>query len=72
MENRRETNSKRVGESSKIALYISISIAFCRRRSKMKAIRGFTPAMYVKFCSGPTPRYTPPGWVTFVNTGMTS
>jgi len=27
--------------------------------SMMNAIRGRIAAMYVKFCSGPTPRYTP-------------
>ena len=30
--------------------------------SVMKAIRGRIVAMYVKFCSGPTPRYTPEGF----------
>jgi len=29
--------------------------------SVMKAMRGRIAAMYVKFCSGPTPRYTPAG-----------
>ena len=27
----------------------------------MNATRGCSAAMYVKFCSGPTPTYTPPG-----------
>ena len=31
--------------------------------SGMNAIFGLIAAMYVKFCSGPTPMYTPPGSV---------
>ena len=55
-ENSIETKSARSLVSSKIALYISCSSRLPRRMSKMIAIAGRVAAMYVKFCSGPTPR----------------
>src|SRR5690348_4657736 len=33
--------------------------------SRMKATFGLVSAMYVKFCSGPTPMYAPPGVAVF-------
>ena len=38
----------------------------------MNTIRGRTAAMYVKFCSGPTPRYTPSGFTRETSSGITS
>jgi hypothetical protein len=37
--------------------------------SVMNAMRDFIASMYVKFCSGPTPRYTPPGLTFFSSSG---
>ncbi len=55
---RRDTNSARSAESSKSALYIRCRSKLPRRMSTMNASEGFSAAMYVKFCSGPTPTYT--------------
>src|SRR4029450_236430 len=52
--------SARSVASSKIALNSKCCITACRRMSTMKAMAGWIPAMYVRFCSGPTPRKTPP------------
>ena len=37
----------------------------------MMPIAGLTAAIYVKFCSGPTPRYARPGRARRVSSGMT-
>jgi hypothetical protein len=55
-EKSRDANSARDADSSKSALYMRCCIAFCRRMSMMTASRGLRFTMYVKFCSGPTPR----------------
>ena len=39
--------------------------------SIMNAIAGFNAAMYVKFCSGPTPTYARPGSTVLIRSGMT-
>ena len=70
-ENSRETNSTRSEEDSNSALYISCRSMLPRRMSTMNTIRGLTAAMYVKFCSGPTPMYTRPGLTVRVSSGMT-
>ena len=44
---------------------------FCRRMSTMNAIRGLSAMRYVKFWSGATPTYTPPGCVVRCSSGMT-
>src|SRR5688572_28807848 len=44
---------------------------FCRRMSTMKAMRGLSAMRYVKFWSGATPRYTPPGRMVRWSSGMT-
>src|SRR5687767_8804643 len=44
---------------------------FCRRMSTMNAIFGCIATMYVKFWSGPTPRYTPPDLVDWASSGST-
>ncbi len=51
-----EKNSARSADISKSALYMSCVCRFPRRTSVMKTIFGLSAAMYVKFCSGPTPR----------------
>ena len=70
-ENRRDTKSARSSASSKSALYIRWRSRFPRRMSMMNATDGFRAAIYVKFCSGPTPRYARPGRATRRRSGMT-
>ena len=69
--NKRATKSARVSDSSAIALYIKCCTRFWRRMSTMNANRGFRFTMYVRFCSGPTPRYTPCGGIVPSNSGIT-
>ena len=56
-ENRRETKSPRSWDISNTALYMRCWSRLPRRMSTMKATAGRTAAMYVKFCSGPTPMH---------------
>jgi hypothetical protein len=51
-----EMNSARSFDISNSALYIRCTCRLPRRMSKMTAIFGLRSAMYVKFCSGPTPK----------------
>ena len=59
-ENNIEMKSARSTDISKMALNIRCCMTAWRRISTMNAICGLMAAMYVKFCSGPTPMYTPP------------
>ena len=70
-ENSRDRKSARSVDCSNTALYIRCVSMFWRRMSKMNEIFGFSATMYVKFWSGPTPRYTPPGLVVRSNSGIT-
>src|SRR5262245_18310846 len=69
--NSRHKYSTRFRASENSALNKRCSNMLSRRMSSMKAIAGWTAAMYEKFWSGPTPIYTPPRTPSLRNPSVT-